>query len=62
MAAGAKHNTRPIGPSSIDSAKLGTGLRVATSRGARNAVVVKKPIVDPKKRFRNPEWPRLTFK
>ncbi len=33
----------------IDQARVGTKLRVATSRGARNATVVKKPFVDPKK-------------
>jgi len=33
----------------IGSAKIGTGLRVSTSRGVREASVVKKPFVDPKK-------------
>ena len=33
----------------IGSAKTGTGLRVSTSRGVREATVVKKPFVDPKK-------------
>ncbi|MGI0149246.1 MAG: glycine cleavage T C-terminal barrel domain-containing protein, partial [Thermoplasmata archaeon] len=33
----------------IDSAKIGTALRISTSRGVRHATVVKKPFVDPKK-------------
>jgi len=33
----------------VDSTKLGTNLRVSTSKGPRNATVVKKPFVDPKK-------------
>src|SRR5439155_1414721 len=33
----------------IDHAKIGTRLRVSTSKGTRAATVVKKPFVDPKK-------------
>jgi len=33
----------------IDHAKIGTRLRVSTTKGVRSASVVKKPFVDPKK-------------
>jgi len=33
----------------VDASKIGTGLTVSTSRGPRDATVVKKPFVDPKK-------------
>jgi len=33
----------------IDHAKIGTRLRVSTTKGVRSATVVKKPFVDPKK-------------
>jgi aminomethyltransferase len=46
----------------IESAKIGTALRVSTSRGVRSATVVKKPFVDPKKEIPKALGPRSRFK
>jgi len=33
----------------VGASKIGTKLHVSTTRGVRNATVVKKPFIDPKK-------------